>query len=97
MLALLILLPGFCLINSKLIVCNFTDMETEMHSYTFIWFLLFPINKANAELGVPEWVVALIIFIANLGTYLTFVVCTIGQITEFLDIHCLVIKHKKVE
>ena len=52
-------------------------METEMNSWTFIWFMLFPLNK---HLGgaVPEWQVALIIYIVNMGTYITFVVYTIG-------------------
>ena len=36
----------------------------------------------------------MVIFIIDMMTYTTFVVCTIGQITNFLDIYCLSIKHK---
>ena len=42
----------------------------------------------------PEWMVALVIYFVNMGTYVTFVVCTIGQLTELLDINCLTIKKK---
>ena len=46
LLVMLMLLPGYCLINSKMIVCNVTHMETESHSWTFTVFLLFPLNYA---------------------------------------------------
>ena len=46
LLVMLLLLPGYCLINSKMIVCNVTHMETESHSWTFTVFLLFPLNYA---------------------------------------------------
>ena len=91
--ALQLLLPGFCLINSKMIICNVTNMQSEMHSWTFMWFMLFPLNKYLGSV-VPEWQVALVIYIVNMGTYVAFVICTIGQITEFLDIHCLTLKKK---
>ena len=92
-LALQLLLPGFCLINSKMIVCNVTNMQSEWHSWTFMWFLLFPLNKYLGGVA-PEWTVALLVYFVNMGTYLTFAVCTIGQLTEFLDIYCLTIKKK---
>ena len=78
-----------------MIVNNVTDMETETESISFFyWFFLFPVNKYNHFFTLPEWLVALIIFAATSAFYGTFVVCTIGQITEFLDIHCLSIKKK---
>ena len=43
-LAMMLLCPGFCLINSKMIICNVTNMQSEWHSWTFLWFLLFPLN-----------------------------------------------------
>ena len=43
---------------------------------------------------MDEKYVALVIFAINLTWYLVFVVSTIGQITELLDINCLSIKHK---
>ena len=42
--SILLLCPSFCLINSKLIVCNFTKMETEMNAYEILLFALFPLN-----------------------------------------------------
>lgn len=78
-----------------MIVCNVTNMQSEVHSWTLMWFLLFPLNKFVVEGGMaPEWLVALIIYIVNMGNYATFVVCTISQITSFLDIYCLSIKQK---
>ena len=65
-----------------------------MLSWTFMWFLLFPLNQ-HLNGVVPEWIIALVIYAVNMGTYMTFVVCTIRQITEFLDIYCLSIKKKK--
>ena len=94
-LALLVLLPSFCLINSKMIVCNVTGMQAEMNSWSFTWFMLFPLNKAQGR-PVPEWALALLIFAINFTTYMTFVVCTINQICKLLDINCLTIKEKKV-
>lgn len=109
-LAMLLLCPGYCLINSKMIVCNFTKMEMEMNSWCFIWFLLFPVNSArkffyfstlfrfftfSVGLVIPQEVVAAYIGLMNLSEYSTFVYCTIGQITKFLDIYCLSIKPKK--
>ena len=41
----LILCPAYCLINSKLIVCNFTKMETPMFAFETFLFVLFPLNK----------------------------------------------------
>ena len=43
-LAMLILMPGFCLINSKMIVCNFTKMEVQEYAVNFIVILLIPFN-----------------------------------------------------
>ena len=90
---MLLLLPGYCLINSKMIVCNVTHMETESHSWTFTVFLLFPLNFAYGVL-VPEWQIALAIGALTFASYATFVVCTIGQITKLLDINCLSLKAK---
>lgn len=59
-LSILLLCPGYCLINSKMIVCNFTKMEMEMNSWCFIWFLLFPVNSARK-----------IILISNVSFYLS--------------------------
>lgn len=89
--ALLLLTPGFCLVNSKIIVCNFTKMDTGMWESALFWILLFPLNN---WLGNPyeEWVVATIVGLANLLTYSIFVKCTIDQICGFLDIYCLSIK-----
>jgi len=106
---MLLLCPGYCLINSKMIVCNFTKMEMEMNSWCFIWFLLFPVNSArkffyfsiyfaftfSVGLVIPQEVVAAYIGLVNLSEYSVFVYCTIGQITKFLDIYCLSIKPKK--
>lgn len=48
----------------------------------------------ETNLFIKEDYVALAIFVINLTWYMTFVVCTIGQITELLDINCLSIKKK---
>ena len=82
------------MINSQLIVNNVTDMETVIDTKSFmIWYFLFPLNKQNK--WMPEWTVALIVFCITATTYMTWVVCTIGQITKYLDIYCLSIKQKK--
>ena len=41
--ALLVMLmaPTFCLINSKMIVCNFTGMEAEAFAFNCIFVMLF--------------------------------------------------------
>ena len=45
-LATVLLSPSFCLINSKMIVNNVTDMETELEFYSFfMWYMLIPVNK----------------------------------------------------
>lgn len=72
-----LLCPAYCLINSKMIVCNFTNMETDMNAYEFLWFALFPLN-AKLDLGMPEWSVAAVIFAVNFAIYATFVYCTIA-------------------
>ena len=43
--AVLILFPAYSLINSKQIVCNFTKMRMQLIPGSFLWFLLFPINR----------------------------------------------------
>ena len=43
-LAMVLLCPSFSLINSKLIVCNFTKMETQNDVKELLWFALFSIN-----------------------------------------------------
>lgn len=93
-LATVILCPCYCLINSKLIVCNFTYIETPMIAYEALWFTLFPLNSMLG-LNISEEVIAAIIFTVNTAIYFTFVYCTIEQITTFLDIYCLSIKPKR--
>ena len=87
-LGVLLLGPSFCLINSKMIVCNFTKMETGLWESSLFWILLFPLNT---WLGgpQPEWMLACVIGAAHLATYSIFVKCTIDQICGFLKINCL--------
>ena len=90
-LALIVLLPGYCAINSKLIVCSVTNMEVEKHAIGFYSFMLIPFNK-YMELGMDENWLIIFSFGLSLFQYWTWVTCTIGQICEFLDIGCLTIK-----
>ena len=57
--------------------------------------MLFGANKEIFGNALAESSIALIIFTIDAGSYLVFVFCTIGQITKFLDIYCLSIKHNK--
>mmetsp|Transcript_7246 Transcript_7246/g.10159 ORF Transcript_7246/g.10159 Transcript_7246/m.10159 type:complete len:157 (+) Transcript_7246:606-1076(+) len=41
----MLMMPSFCLINSKMIVCNFTKMETEAISLSTVYIMLFQMNK----------------------------------------------------
>jgi len=43
---MILMIPSFCLINSKMIVNNVTNMETDLEFKSFfMWFFLFPLNK----------------------------------------------------
>ena len=93
-LAVTLLTPSFCLINSQLIVNNVTDMETVIDSKSFmIWYFLLPLNRQNQWL--PEEVVVAIVFGITTVYYAVWVYCTISQICRYLDIYCLSIKEKK--
>ena len=43
--AMILLFPAYSLINSKQIVCNFTHMKMNLIPGSFLWFLLFPVNR----------------------------------------------------
>ena len=88
----LLMMPTYCLINSKMIVSNFTAMEIEALTFNCFNCMLFHVNRDMFGEVFSEGVCALIIFSIDLGIYLVFVFCTIGQITKFLDIYCLSIK-----
>ena len=93
-LVLVLMTPGYCLINSKLIVCCFTKMEVETISKNFGIFVLLNLN-AFLDRPIEDWYVVCLVFAVETLTYLIFVFCTIGQITKHLDIYCLTIKVKK--
>ena len=92
LLAVLLLTPSYCTMNSKLIVCSFTNMEINSFNPNMLIFTLFPLNKTLLDGAIPEWQIAGLIAIFEYGLYLTFVVYTTSQMTEFLGIHCLSIK-----
>ena len=78
-LALFVLLmaPTFCLINSKMIVCNFTKMEVEAFAFNCVYVMLFQFNQEVLENKFDESTVAFAIYAVDIGTYMTFVYCTI--------------------
>ena len=76
-LAMILLLPSFSEINSKMIINNVTNMETQVESRSFLlWFFIFPLNRQNE--WVPEWVAAAVIFGITFTNWMVFVVSTIG-------------------
>lgn len=95
-LVVFLLTPAFCLINSKIIVCNCTNMESEPVSMNFCIYLLFNANKSLSH-SFSEGFVAATIFAMELTSYSIFVYCTIRQICNFLDIYCLTIKKKTAQ
>ena len=66
-----------------------------MIAFNFLFYLIFDVNRQARKDGLPESIVALIIFILEFTFYMIFVSCTISQICQFLDIYCLTIKQKK--
>lgn len=49
-LACLLLFPGYSLMCSRQIVCNFTEMECDPLPKSFLWFLLFPLNRRAGDI-----------------------------------------------
>ena len=94
-LLIMLMMPSYCLINSKMIVSNFTKMEMQSFTLNGIYVLLFGLNQQVFGGALSEQTCAIIIFAIDGVSYLTFVFYTIGQITKFLDIYCLSIKHRK--
>ena len=92
---MMLTVPGFCLINSKLIVSNVTNMEIDAYDQCFTAFFLLYINAGSEEDRFSDSLSAAAIFFVSIVTYAIFVVCTIGQITQLLDINCLTLKQKK--
>ena len=48
--ACVLLFPGYSLMCSRQIVCNFTEMECDPLPKSFLWFLLFPLNRKAVEI-----------------------------------------------
>ena len=44
-LGLLFLTPGYSIVASRQIVCNFTKMKMDPFPKSFLWFFLFPLNR----------------------------------------------------
>ena len=78
-LALFVILmaPTFCLINSKMIVCNFTKMEVEAFAFNCVYVMLFQFNMEVLENKFEESTIAMAIFATDITTYMVFVYCTI--------------------
>jgi len=93
------LAPYYCLQNSRLIVATvskqlFTIKDAFSLSVPMILSIAAVI--ANGLMGhpIPENILFLVILLVGLFSYFHYIVNTINQITEHLDICCLTIKHK---
>ena len=71
-------MPSYSMINSKMIVCNFTNMEMEVMCSNLLLFMIFPFARVWTNGAIPECYIAMLVFILEVGVYMTFVLCTIS-------------------
>lgn len=111
-LAIMLLMPSYCLMTCRHIICSVTRMIFDWRQLNPLWFLLFIANKAlipiipalkslqvegaNKNDILPESWVAGIVFSVTFFLFMKFTIETINQITSFLGINCLTIKKKEV-
>ena len=48
-LAAVLIVPGFCLVTSKQIVCNVTEMEADLNNVNLMAFFLLLINRKEGK------------------------------------------------
>lgn len=92
-LAILLVFPSYCLMTCRHIICSVTKMKFDWRQRNPLFFLAFLANKYLA-LGIPEWQIAAGVFLITLFLFMQFVIEVIGQITSYLNIHCLTIKKR---
>jgi hypothetical protein len=92
-LAMLLVMPSYCLMTCRHIICSVTKMTFNWRQLNPLWFSLFPINTFLGR-PLPEEYIAGIVFTATLALFMRFTFEVIGQITGHLGIYCLTIKPK---
>jgi len=99
-LAMVNLAPFFCLCASRIIICSvakqkfYTFEHLHLNMPIIISIIIFPVNTIFA-LGIDELLLYGFLIIYGYFMYFWYIVHTVNQICEYLDIYCLTIKHKK--
>jgi hypothetical protein len=91
--AILMLFPSYCLMTCRHIICSVTKMKFNWRQLNPLFYLAFPLNSIG--FAFTEWQVAAGVFGITFVLFMQFVVEVIGQITGYLGIYCLTIKHRK--
>ena len=101
--------PLFALGATRIIICSVCKQKFSPFHKAYLYYLLFivnrymlaylpdmkPVDGALPGDFLPESWLALTIFIQVVYEYMSFVLGCIDQITSYLDIYCLRIKHKQ--
>lgn len=94
--------PFFSLCCSRLIIATVTKMnfslfnDFHLSAGFFMIILAFPLNRLM-DLNIDENLIYYGLMVINYSLYFWYIVNVIGQITTYLDIHCLSIKKQKIK
>ena len=93
--------PFFSLCCTRIIIASVSKTTFNLFEHfhlsipMLISIFIFPLNYYTGLIKIPEFYLYIILILAGLWSYFDYTINTINQITEYLDIYCLTIKHKK--